>query len=263
MAQDVPVTVPAIQAVTAATGVAEPMAPASPEPKRPRQRDTSAATAMVRDITLPELVGEFAALHHRFGIDETYVTHAVDAVDHNAVLLGEVLTRLAAAEAKLGIAETVVTQHKSEVMANATALDLQLRTELNAVTTRLGDEIRTDLTKVQESFEILKGIAMGAAAAAATANATAQAQATPTASPPGLPSSAAMEAAVTMLDARTTQLSATVQVLETDLVLLGTQVGAFQQASPAQHSSSAASAGVAEAFPATADGVARDMGGTG
>ena len=140
MAQDVPVTVPAIQAVTAATGVAEPMAPASPEPKRPRQRDTSAATAMVRDITLPELVGEFAALHHRFGIDETYVTHAVDAVDHNAVLLGEVLTRLAAAEAKLGIAETVVTQHKSEVMANATALDLQLRTELNAVTTRLGDD---------------------------------------------------------------------------------------------------------------------------
>ena len=68
---------------------------------------------------------------------------------------------------------------------------------------------------------------------------------------------------VNMLDARTTQLSATVQVLETNLVLLGAQVGAFQQASPAQHSSSAASAGVAEAFPATADGVARDMGGTG
>ena len=50
-------------------GAPEPMAPASPEPKRPHLRDTSVATAMVRDITLPELVAEFAALHHRFGRD--------------------------------------------------------------------------------------------------------------------------------------------------------------------------------------------------
>ena len=74
MAQDAPATpatVPAIQVVTSATGAAEPMAPASPEPKRPRQRDTSAATAMVRDITLPELVAEFAVLHHRFGHDDS------------------------------------------------------------------------------------------------------------------------------------------------------------------------------------------------
>ena len=137
MAQDAPATVPAIQAVTAATGAAEPMAPASPEPKRPRQRDTSAATAMVRDITLPELVAEFAVLHHRFGRDESYVTAAVDAVDHNAVLLGETIARLTAVETKLNGAEAVVTQHKADATANATALDLQLRTELNAVTTRL------------------------------------------------------------------------------------------------------------------------------
>jgi hypothetical protein len=182
---------------------------------------------------LPELVAEFALLHHRFGIDETYVTSAVDAVDHNAVLLGDVLTRLAAAETKLNGAEAVVTQHKADATANATALDLQLRTELNAVTTRLGDEIRTDLNKVQESYDILNGIAMGAAAAAAaTANATAQAQAMPTASPPGFPSSAAMEAALTLLDGRTTQLSATVQVMETNLNLLGAQVGVLQKSVP-------------------------------
>ena len=116
------------------------------------------------------------------------MTAAVDAVDHNAVLLRETIARLTAVESKLNGAEAVVTQHKADATANAAALDLQLCTELNAVTTRLGDEIRTDLTKVQESFDILKGIAMGAAAAAAAAaNTTAQAQAAPTASPLGLP----------------------------------------------------------------------------
>ena len=148
---------------------------------------------------MPELVAEFAALHHRFGRDETYVSAAVDAVDHNAVLLGETIARLTKVENKLNGAEAVVTQHKADATANAVALDLQLRTELNTVTTRLGDEIRTDLTKVQESFDILKGITLGAAAAART---------TATASPPGFSGSDAMEAAFTLLDSRTTQLSA-------------------------------------------------------
>ena len=146
-------------------------------------------------------------------------------------------------ETKLNGAEAVVTQHKADATANAAALDLQLRTELNAVTTRLGDEIRTDLIKVQESFDILKGITLGAAAAART---------TATASPPGLPGSSAMEAAFNLLDTRTSQLSATVQLMESNLVLLGAQVSVLQQAAPAQHSSSAASAGAADASSAAA-----------
>ena len=54
------------------------------------------------------------------------------------------------------------------------------------------------------------------------------------------------------------QLSATVQVVQTNLVLLGAQVSALQQAAPAQHSSSAASAGAADASSAAAGGIARD-----
>ena len=106
MASSGPATVPAVP--PAAAGAAEPMASASPGPKRPRQRDLTLPTAMTRDVTLPELVTEVAELHHRFGRDEVFVTAAVDAVDHNAVLLGEVLVRLAAVENKLGLAEGAV-----------------------------------------------------------------------------------------------------------------------------------------------------------
>ena len=84
------------------------MAPASPEPERPRQRDLSLPVAVARDVTLPELVAEVAELHHRCGRDETFVTAARGAVDHNAVLLGEVLVRLVAVENKLNSAEGVL-----------------------------------------------------------------------------------------------------------------------------------------------------------
>ena len=126
MASGGPATVSAVGAgAGGAAGPAEPMAPASPEPKRPRQRDLSLPLAVARDVTLPELVAEVAELHHRFGRDETLVTAAVDAVDHNAVLLGEVLVRLVAVENKLNSAEGVVLQHKAEATANAEALDLK------------------------------------------------------------------------------------------------------------------------------------------
>ena len=46
--------------VGGATGAAEPMAPASAEPKRPRQRDQAVSSVMVRDVSLPQLVGELA-----------------------------------------------------------------------------------------------------------------------------------------------------------------------------------------------------------
>ena len=129
-----PVTVPAV----APAAAAEPMAPASPEPKRPRQRDLSLPTAMTRDVTLPELVAEVAELHHRFGRDESFSTGMHDAVDHNAVLLGEVIGRLVAAENELGTAEGVVLQLGVDATANAAALDAKLRAELDSVTTCLG-----------------------------------------------------------------------------------------------------------------------------
>ena len=231
-----PATVPAVP--PAAAGTAEPMAPASPEPKRPRQRDLILPTAMTRDVTLPELVMEVAELHHRFGRDEAFSTGMHDAVDHNAVLLGEVLGRLAAVERKLGSAEGVVLQLGVHATANAAALDAKLRAELDLVTSRLGTELRAENSRMEESLNALKGIALGAAAAA---------RSTTTASPPGSPSSDALEAAFTTLDGRTTALSTSVHSLTADFTILSAQVSALQHVAPAQHSSSAASAGAADA----------------
>ena len=53
---------------------------------------------MVRDVSLPQLVSEFAELHSRFARDEVFVTGVHDAVDHNAVISGQVLARLDAIE---------------------------------------------------------------------------------------------------------------------------------------------------------------------
>jgi hypothetical protein len=208
-------------------------------------------TAVARDVTLPELVSEVAELYHRIGRDETFVTAAVDAVDHNAVLLGEVLVRLAAVENNLGSAEGVVLQHKADATANAAALDAKLRAELDLVTSRLGTELRAENARMEGPLNVLKGIALGAAAAVRSAA---------TASPPGIPSSDALEAALTTLDGRTTQLSAAVHGMTADLTLLGAQVSALQQAAPAKHSSSAASAGAADASSAADGGIARDEG---
>ena len=101
---------PAAVPVVSAAGTTEPMAPASPEPKRPHQRDATEPSAMTREVTLPQLVAEVAELHSRFGRDEVFVTGMHDAVDHNAILLAAVLDRLVAVEGKLGTAEAVVTK---------------------------------------------------------------------------------------------------------------------------------------------------------
>ena len=111
MASSGPAAVPVVP--PPAAGSTEPMAPASPEPKRPRQRDLGLLTAMTRDVTLPELVTEVAELHHRFGRDEVFATGMHDAVDHNVLLLGAVLERLTAVESKLGTAEVVVAPRRT------------------------------------------------------------------------------------------------------------------------------------------------------
>ena len=93
---------------------------------------------------------------------------------------------------------------------------------------------RVACSRMQESFNALRGIALGAAAAS---------RSTPTASPPGLPSSDALEAAFNTLDCRTTALSAAVHSLTADFTLCSAQVSelvrlsALQYVAPAQHSS--------------------------
>ena len=74
--------------------------PASPEPKRPRRRDEAAAPAATQDVTLPQLVSEGAALCARFNRDEVFVEGIHSAVDANAIILSEVISRLEAVEAK-------------------------------------------------------------------------------------------------------------------------------------------------------------------
>ena len=244
MASSRPATVPAAPPV------------ASTQPKRPRQRELALPTAMTRDVGLPELVAEVAKLHHRFGRVETFATGMHDAVDHNALLLGVVLGRPTAVESKLGSAEACVAQLGIDAKENDDLLDAMLRIELDSVTARLGTELRSEITRMQESFDALTGIALGAAAAARTG---------PTAPPPGLPNSAALEAAFNTLDGRTTALSASVHSLTADFTLRNAQVNdlvsavsALQHVTPAQHSSSAASAGAADASSAAAEGIARD-----
>ena len=118
-------------AAAANGGTTEAVNPASPALKRPRQPDQAAPSAMVRDVTLPQLVQEFAELHSRFARDEISVTGVHDAVDHNAVILRQALARLDTIEGKLTAAETVVTQLDVDPKANDDRLDTQLREEFN------------------------------------------------------------------------------------------------------------------------------------
>ena len=87
----------------------QPMNLASPEPKRPRQRDQATAPATVQGVTLPQVVDEVAALRARFDRDEVFVEGIHSAVDANAIILAEVLARLDAVEAKATENETLVT----------------------------------------------------------------------------------------------------------------------------------------------------------
>ena len=124
------------------------MNPPSPEPKRPRRRDEAAAPAATQDVTLPQLVTEVASLCARFNRDENFVEGTHSAVDANAIILSEVISRLVLVEAKAAETEALVCRVAVDAEANDVKLDTQIRTELNAVTTRLGDEIRADLLKV-------------------------------------------------------------------------------------------------------------------
>ena len=109
---------PMVPPAAGAQGVSEPMAPASPAPKRPRQREQAAAPAMAQDVTLPQLVTEVAELHARFARDEVFVTGIHGAVDQNAVILTEVLARLATVEARADTTETVVNKVAVDAEAN-------------------------------------------------------------------------------------------------------------------------------------------------
>ena len=190
MASSGPASVPMVPPpIGVAAGAAVPMVPASPEPKRPRQRDQAAPSAMVRDISLPQLVGEFAALHSRFARDEVFVPGVHDAVDHDAVILAQVLARLDAVEGKLTTVDVMVTQLGVDTKANDDALDAQLRTELNAMTSRLGDELRAENVKVQEAFGKLESATTAALEAARTAAST-------TATPPGFQPSGVTDTAL-------------------------------------------------------------------
>ena len=110
------------------------MNPASPEPKRPRRRDEATAPAAVQDVTLPQVVSEVAALRSRFDRDEVFVEGIHSAVDANAVILAEVISRLEAMEAKATENEASVIKVRVDAEANDLRLDTQIRDELNVVT---------------------------------------------------------------------------------------------------------------------------------
>ena len=107
---------------------------------------------MAQDVTLPQLLSVVAELHARFARDEVFVTGVHDVVDQNAVILTDILARLAIVEARADTTEAVVAKVAFDAEANDVQLDRQLRTELNAVTSRLGDELRAENVNVQESF---------------------------------------------------------------------------------------------------------------
>ena len=137
-----------------------------------------------------------------------------------------------AVEGKLGTAEAVVAKLGVDAKENDDLLDAKLRVALDTVTSRLGDELRAKSARTQEAFNALKGVALGAVEAARNMAGL------PTA-PPGLPSLAAFEAALTILDGRTTAISASVQSLTADFAMCSAQVadlvsavGAFQNVTP-------------------------------
>jgi hypothetical protein len=121
---------------------------------------------MAQDVTLPQVVSEVAALRSRFDRDEIIVGGIHSAVDANAIILLEVISRLVLVEAKAAETEALVSRVVLDAEANDVKLDTQLRTELNEVTTRLGDEIRADLLKVDESISRLEAVAQSASASA-------------------------------------------------------------------------------------------------
>ena len=138
------------------------MAPTSPGPKLLRQREQTMPAALTQDVTLPQLVADVAGLHARFARDEVFVTGVHDAVDHSALIHGTFLMRLALMEGKIGAAESVVSQPGFDAKANDERLDANLRKELDAVISLLGDELRAENVKMQEAFVNLKGVALGA-----------------------------------------------------------------------------------------------------
>ena len=173
------------------------MAPASPAPKRPKQRDQVIAPAAAQDVSLAQVITTVADLHARFARDEVYVTGIYNAVDHNAVILEEMMARLIAVEQKATEVSEATTKLGTDAKENDERLDLQLRAELNAVTSRLGDELRAENIKMAQAYEVLKGVALGAAAAAKTAQ-------TKPSDPPGFASLTTVEMNVAQLDARVT-----------------------------------------------------------
>ena len=146
----------------AAPVIPELMAPASPAPKRPRQRDQVVAPATKQDVTLPQVISEVADLHARFAHDETFVTGMHDAVDRNAVILTDVLMRLVAFEVHGVTSAQVVIQLAHDAKQNDDTLDAQLRAELNSMTSHWGNELRKENAKVADSMKILEGIANAA-----------------------------------------------------------------------------------------------------
>ena len=113
------------------------------------------------------MVSEVAALCARFNRDEVFVEGIHSAVDANAIILSEVISRLEAVEAKATETEASVVKVRVDAEANDLRLDTQIRTELNAVTTRLGDELGAALLKVDESIGKLEATAQSASASAA------------------------------------------------------------------------------------------------
>ena len=140
-----------------------------------------------------------------------------DAVDHNAVVLGEVMTRPSGLDQKLGEVASAFVQLGVDAKNNDERLDAQLCAELNAVTSRLGDELRAENVKMGAAFEALKVVALGAAAAARAA------QAKP-GDPPGFASLATIEPTLAQLDACTTAIATQVESMSSEFSLSRVQV---------------------------------------
>ena len=127
------------------------------------------------------------------------------------------------------------------------------------MTSRLGDEIRSENVKMQEAFANLQGVARGAGEAARSMSSAGPAL------PPGLPDLAAARAAPAQLDGRTTTLTSTVQTLTADFNFVRVQVadlvsavGALQNATHALHRGPFASDDAVDAFAGAANGLERD-----
>ena len=135
----------------ASASAAHPMAPSTPELKRPRQCDQAAALALQQNVTLPQVAEVVATLHANFARDEAYLTGVRDAVDHKAIILKTVLVRLELVEGQLATSGAVVTQLGVDAKANDDRLDAKPREEISAVTSLLDDGFRAEIVKTQPS----------------------------------------------------------------------------------------------------------------